>query len=123
MSAKLKFFWIAEYNDSTALPQFDPETGIENLFKEIKQSELIKFGLYPFTLELSKKVNCSDFNPFLPKFIINIKSEDKLIYLRRNHIVRQGNKESRFIEYLLGTQNYVLRIDEFGNVEVKGEFV
>ena len=54
----LKYFWIAEYKDS-ALPQFDPETGKENLFKEIDQSKLIRFGLYPFSIKLWNKVEGS----------------------------------------------------------------
>ena len=119
MIAKLKYFWIAEYNDGTALPQFDLESGNENLFKEIDQSRLIRFGLYPFTLELSKKVECSDLNLLLPKFVINLKKEDKLFFARRNYIQMQGTRENRYIEYLLGTQNYVLHINESGNVEVK----
>jgi hypothetical protein len=119
MDTKLTFFWIAEYNDGTALPQFDLETGEENLFKVIDQSKLIRFGLYPFTLELSKKVKCSNLNPLLPKFIINFKTEDKLFFRRRNYIKMQGSIENRNVEYLLGTQNYILYIDEFGNVEIK----
>lgn len=114
----LKYFWIAEYNDKTALPQFDPETGNENLFKDIDQSKLIRFGLYPFSKELSRKVPCS-VSDLLPKFVINLSSEDKLVYLRRNYIEKIGSKENRFIKYLLGTQSYVLYIDEFGNTEIK----
>jgi hypothetical protein len=120
MITKLKYFWIAEYNDGNALPQFDPETGIENLFKNIDQTKLIRFGLYPFTMELSKKVNCSDFNPFLRKIVINLDG-NKLIFKRRNYIIIQGIKEKRHIEYLLGTKDYILYIDESGNLEVKKE--
>lgn len=119
MNPKLKYFWIAEYNDGTALPQFDLESGNENLFKDIDHSKIIRFGLYPFTVELSKKVECSDLNPFLPKFVINLKSNDKLFFVRRNYIEMCGTTENRYIEYLLGNQNYVLHIDESGNVEVK----
>jgi len=119
MIAKLKYFWIAEYKDGTALPQFDLETGKENLFKDIDQSKIVRFGLYPFTLELSKKIDCGDLNPFLPKFVINLSKEDKLFFVRRNYIKIQGTKENRYIEYLLGTQNYVLHINESGNTEVK----
>jgi len=115
----LKYFWIAEYKDS-ALPQFDPETGKENLFKEIDQSKLIRFGLYPFSMELWNKVNGSILST-LPKFIINLSSDDKLVFKRRNYIIKYGRSEIRKIEYLIGTQNYVLHIDESGNVEIKKE--
>lgn len=115
----LKYFWIAEYNDKTALPQFDPETGKENLFKDIDQSKLVRFGWYPFPEELTKKVTGSISNPFLPKYVINLNKDDILIARRRTYIQLRGHQESRYIDYLLGTQKYLICIDEFGNVEVR----
>lgn len=115
----LRYFWIAEYKDGTALPQFDPETGEENLFKDINQIKTIRFGWYPFSEELSKKVKSSLYNPFLPKYILNININDKLIAKRRNYIERIGTIEKRRTEYLLGNQNFIMTIDEYGNVEVK----
>ena len=47
----LHLFWIAEYQDGTALPQFDPDTGEEHLFKEVDQSKLKRFGWYAFPLD------------------------------------------------------------------------
>lgn len=117
----IPYFWIAQYKDGQALPQFDPVTGVENLFKDIDQSNLIRFGLYPFSSELSAKVSCSISNPLLEQIVINLDKDDKLVFLRRNYIQRSRNKENRFMEYLLGTQNYILYIDGFGNIEVKKE--
>lgn len=118
----LKYFWIAEYKDGTALPQFDPDTGKEYLFKEINQSKVVRFSLYPFTFELSRKVNCSIANTFLPIFNINLNDDDKLYFRRRNYIERSRNSENRYIEYLLGIEGkYIMHIDEFGNTEIKKE--
>lgn len=50
------FMWIAEYEDGTCLPQFDPGTGEEHLFKEVDLSRLRAFGWYPFTVELAEKL-------------------------------------------------------------------
>lgn len=115
----LRYFWIAEYKDRTALPQFDPETGEENLFAEVNQLNLIKFGWYPFSEELVKKVKNSLYNPFLPKYILNVNINDKIIVRRRNYIERIGQAEKRRTEYLLGNQNFIMIIDEYGNVEVQ----
>ncbi len=117
----IPYFWIAQYKDGKALPQFDPITGVENLFKNIDQSNLIRFGLYLFSPELSDKVPCSVSNPLLEHIVINLNNEDKLVFIRRNYIQRSGNHENRFVEYLLGTQDYILYIDSFGNIEVKKE--
>ena len=120
MKTILKYFWIVEYNDGTALPQFDPDTGKENLFKTINQSKMIRFGIYPFSFEFSKKIDCG-VPSLLSKIVINLNNTDKLFFRRRNYIERRGRIECRHIEYLLGTQDYVLHIDEFGNIEVKKE--
>ena len=53
----LVYFWIAEYNDGIALPQFDPESGRENGFADVDHSKLKHFGWYPFTPELEKKIS------------------------------------------------------------------
>ena len=118
----LKYFWIAEYNDGLALPQFDFDTGIENLFKEINQSKLIRFGLYTFSFVLSEKVSCSTPSLISLKYVINLTKNDKLFFCRRNYIEIKGKTEYRYIEYLLGIQEkYILHIDEFGNIEIKKE--
>jgi len=52
----LTFFWIAIYKDGTIFSQFDLETGEERLFGDIDQSKLEKFGWFPFSEELAKKV-------------------------------------------------------------------
>lgn len=81
----LRYFWIAEYDDGMALPQFDPETGLENLadpdWLPIRTSmyaavdntmiplgirkprpaffakkRLARFGWYPFPLGLAIKI-------------------------------------------------------------------
>lgn len=114
----IKYFWIAEYKNGFALPQFDPNTGKENLFKEIDQSKLIRFGLYPFSFSMSEKVECGIPSLLPTKFIINLNDDDKLFFRRRNYIQLRGKDEYRHIEYIIGTQYYTLHIDELGNVEV-----
>lgn len=115
----LNYFWIAEYNDKTALPQFDPDTGEEILFSKIDQTKLIKFSWYPFTLDLSSKVPGSVSNPLLPKLSISLEKDDKLIAKRRNYIQLQGKVERRFTEYLAGIEGrYLAKINEMDNIEI-----
>jgi hypothetical protein len=52
----LVYFWIAEYTDGSALPQFDPETGKENRFSEVDHPKLKRFGWYPFSLKLAQQI-------------------------------------------------------------------
>ena len=68
----LHLFWIAEYQDGTALSQFDPDTGEEHLFKNVDQAKLKRFGWYAFPLELANKVACAAHNPRLTSYTVDI---------------------------------------------------
>jgi hypothetical protein len=76
--ATLAMFWIAEYSDGMALPQFDPSTGAENLFKEIDFTKLCRFGWYPFTENLYALVPFSICLP-LSFITVAVAPGDKLI--------------------------------------------
>jgi len=76
--ATLAMFWIAKYTDGMALPQFDPDTGAENLFKEIDMARLCRFGWYPFTEKLHALVPNSVCLP-LSFITVEVKPGDKLM--------------------------------------------
>lgn len=83
------YFWIAEYNDGQALPQFDVESGKENLFKDIDQSKLKRFGWYPFTLEFAEKIGEAGVVVRvlpLPHHVLELKSNQRLIAKREQEI-------------------------------------
>ncbi len=52
----LVYFWIAEYKNGKALPQFDPQTGHENKFDLVDIPKLKSFGWYPFPPKFANKV-------------------------------------------------------------------
>lgn len=68
----LHLFWIAEYDDGTALPQFDPDTGKENVFSEVDQSRLVRFGWYSFSPKLAQKVENAVVNPLLNSYVLEL---------------------------------------------------
>ena len=89
----LVYMWIAHYSDNTSLPQFDPIDYHENAFSDIDQDKLIKFGLYPIPLKISrnlveKGIAAASF-PFLSKIEINLDNFKRLIYFRRNFISQE----------------------------------
>lgn len=87
MSEFISFFWIAFYNDGTILSQFDLDTGQEHLFKEIDQTKLEKFGWFPITDELAKKISDPRFRAAsnLPYFLLRLRKGQRLIALRREY--------------------------------------
>jgi hypothetical protein len=81
---KIPWFWIAFYKDGSFLSQFDLVSGKQNLFKEINQSELEKFGWFPIPLNLIDKLPSEYYHDRkLSYFILKINEKQKLIALRR----------------------------------------
>lgn len=133
----LRYFWIAEFSDGSALPQFNPETGEENKAdpdwlpsaegqpkipkdKIWEQKKIIRFGWYPFTPELAQKIAEVVIPTDNPPYILELKDDDKLIAYRTNAInfsLRGGVSRGETV-YVLGKEGgKVLRIREDGSVE------
>src|SRR3972149_12164888 len=79
----IPFMWVAFYSDNECLPQFDLDSGEQHLFKEIDQTRLIKYGWYPITYELAKKLGSPYYHdPKLSHFLLELKPNQRLIALR-----------------------------------------
>jgi len=118
---KLYFFWIAEYENKEIFSQYDLNTGKENLYKDVNLKRVKKFGWFPFPLDLKSKIPEAVYNPALPHYLINISPEDTLIVKRRGYIEITGRVQKQYYEYILGTQDYIMSINEKGNVEIRKE--
>lgn len=143
MSSKareLRFFWVAFYEEDIVFPQFDLETGEENLFDEIEQDRVIKFGIFSISpIFGAKMLECGIPNvpSFVPRsYVVHLTKGDKLVYLRRNAIqvgmamsgeMKELNRE---IMYILGTKKPVGRgwrhslmfVNEDGDVILNSNF-
>jgi len=122
-SPTLYLFWIAEYQDGTALPQFDPDTGEEHLFSEIDQDKLVRFGWYSFPSELAQKVANAALNPLLSSYVLNLPEGKELIAFRSTTIktnlsgIVKGHEAG---EYVLGVKgDLLMHIFKDGRVELK----
>ena len=87
MGTPLTHFWIAEYNDGMAVPQFDPEDGHENKFTSLDQGKMVAFGIYPFSRDFADfvtKTNGSTVATFggEGKVRIDVKDGKKVMYKR-----------------------------------------
>lgn len=136
----LTFFWIAEFSDGSALPQFDPETGRENkadpdwlpsaegqppVVKDpvFLSKKLVRFGWYSFTSELARKILETQGIVVLPRnnpsHVVDLKDGEKLIAYRTKAIkfgFRGGVSRGETV-YMLGkVGGKVLRIHEDGSI-------
>jgi len=120
----LVYFWIAEYTDGSALPQFDPETGKENRFSEVDHQKLHRFSWYPFSASLAQKILENEKLRVIPtrnpSYTVTVEKGDRLVAYRTNTIklqIRKGEVDHGGTVYVLGVEGgKVLHIDEEGNV-------
>jgi hypothetical protein len=120
----LVYFWVAEYTDGSALPQFDPETGRENRFSEVDQLKLRRFGWHPFSLKLAQKILKTEQTVVVPtrnpSYTVTVEEDDKLVAYRTNTIklhTRKGGVDQEETVYVLGVEGgKTLQINEEGNV-------
>lgn len=84
----LVYMWVAVYEDGQALPQFDPETGKENMFAEVDQDKLKEFGLFPFSEQMARRIQEGEGVFVLPsdnqRFVLKLKEGQRLFTRRTN---------------------------------------
>ena len=106
-------FWIAYYTNGQALPQIDPESCVENRLKDIDQTNLCKFGWYPFSPEFAAKIQRTNgYNVkcrFLPSYEIELGEHQRLIAKQRQSYTYYGANVRKTV-YLLGWQT-TLKVD------------
>jgi len=120
----LVYFWIAEYTDGSALPQFDPETGKENKFSEVDHRKLHRFGWYPFSLKLAQQILKGRKEGVIAtrnlSYTVTVEKGDRLVAYRTNTIkvhTRKGGVDRGETVYVLGVEDgKILQINEEGNV-------
>jgi hypothetical protein len=120
----LVYFWVAEYTDGSALPQFDPETGRENRFSEVNQLKLRRFGWYPFSLKLAQKILETEKTVVVPtrnpSYTVSVEEGEELVAYRTNTVrlrIQNGRVDHGEAVYVLGVEGgTMLQINEEGNV-------
>ena len=119
----LVYFWIAEYNNGSALPQFDPETGKENKFSEVDHQKLKRFGWHPFSLKLAQQILQGENTIVIPtrnpSYTVAVERGERLVAYRTNTVklqMRKGGVDRGETVYVLGVEGgKVLQINEEGN--------
>lgn len=101
LNSPLQYYWVVWYENGNGIAQFDPDTGMENLWKDVRQDEVIRVAWVQFSKKLSRKIKISTKSARNPKiYSTEYNKHDKIFICRRNHInISKGIHE---IEYVLG---------------------
>ena len=126
----ISHFWVAIYDDDTAISQFDIHTGKEVLYKHVDVTRVKNIGWYPIT------------NKMLPLFVqanpthnlilglgllrINVSPGKEYVILRRNKLKYSFShkvENPRETFYMLGVKgNLYAFMNSLGNVEMTEDY-
>ena len=114
----LQYFWIIEYSDGTALPQFDPDTGIENKI-DLDRDDIVRISWNPVTYEMKiadDKI-IRDVGLDTRRIIVDIEESETPIIYRENHLSFTGSMAGlQRVKYIIGKrrgdQEFKIRIDD-----------
>ena len=114
----LQYFWIIEYSDGTALPQFDPDTGIENKI-DFDRDDIVRISWNPVTYEMKiadDKI-IRDVGLDTRRIIVDIEESETPIIYRENHLSFTGSMAGlQRVKYIIGKrrgdQEFKIRIDD-----------
>lgn len=101
----LSYFWIVEYQNGLALPEFDPGTGIENKI-ELDRKDIKRISWNPMTEKVKIVADniMKDISFFDTKrIIVDIDEGDKPIIYRENHLPFSGGG-GQIIKYVIGKE-------------------
>jgi hypothetical protein len=121
------YFWLIEFNDNTAVAQFDPKTGKENSYGEQvipRANKIVAARWTPFTQSLMEKIDFPAICLPLPYHRVELNPGDRLTIFRRNTL-HYGRGFSRGqTEYFIGIYGQpVKRIFENGKYEMSKDYI
>ena len=108
----ISYFWIIEYSNGTALPQFDPETGKEN---KVNLENAVKISWNPITpqVKIADEHIVKDYDLFGKRVVVDIKEGEGPILYRENHrkFSPTLDDQTHIVKYVIGKKK--------GDVEFK----
>ena len=82
MPPTIEMYWVAEYWDGQALPQYDPFSGVEHRYSEVNHKATTRLWLIPVTPDMVKIFPGTGFNPRLVKHMVELKGSKGFVCRR-----------------------------------------
>jgi hypothetical protein len=91
MGTIVEMFWVADYGGD-ALPQFNPETGLENSFSQVDHRKVKRFWWLPITSEMEKHFPNTRFNPLLKNHGVDLNGSKGFVTRRTEISIRKDGR-------------------------------
>ena len=106
MQPIVEMYWVAEYNNGRALPQFDPFSGKENQFSQVDHKNVLRFWWLPITLKMSMRFPNTRYNPRLRQHGVGLNGSKGFVTRRTQVTLGSGNEPPKPVVkcYILGIE-------------------
>lgn len=75
-------FWVAEYTNGQALPQYDPFLNRENSYAEVDHKNVLRFWWIPITPKMAQQFSGTRYNPCLRRHAVEVKGSKGFVARR-----------------------------------------
>lgn len=100
----VEMFWVAEYNNGQALPQYDTFSGRENKYEWIDHKNVIRFWWIPITPKMAQQFPNTRFNPRLRRYAVELNGSKGFVARRCNLRIGTGGMRHWIKCYVLGIE-------------------
>jgi hypothetical protein len=83
-----EMFWVAEYNNGLAYPEYDEHTGQVNKFAQVDHKNVLRFWWLPVTKKMAEQFPNLRVNPLLKKHGVDLNGSKG--YVTRRIAIRMG---------------------------------
>ena len=105
MQPIIEMFWVAEYNNNRALPQYDPFSGVEHAFAEVDHKNTLRFWWLPITPDMAKRFPGTRYNPLLNPKGYGADLNGSKGFVTRRYEIKTNPPVHRVKCYILGIEN------------------
>lgn len=88
----IEMFWVAEYNNGQALPQYDPFNNRENSYAKVDHKNVLRFWWLPITPKMAQQFPGTRYNLRLVRHAVEVKGSKGFVARRiRLKLTTGGN--------------------------------
>ena len=92
MKPIIEMFWVAEYNNGQALPEYDESTGTINPFSHVNHKDVLRFWWMPITPRMMQVFPYTRYNPLLKRHAVDVKGSKGFVARRINIVLNTSGQ-------------------------------
>lgn len=93
MKPVIEMFWVAEYKNGSALPEYDESTGKVNSFSHVNHKDVLRFWWLPITPRMTQIFPSTRYNPLLRRHAVDLNGSKGFVARRIQVQIEMGKRK------------------------------